>query len=156
MVHRRYVDRLLRSLSAPANRFDLPKLAGILSSATDRVPASLGAPLDHLYSRLGSFNGMFFEGGWGDLGIVNYEEDLKHLQDLGPSFMKVRSGRGHCALARADDRPSSAGAPETFKRCCNPDHRRSNGGRWRPASGRASSTCCTKGRSGVGWFRLLG
>ena len=87
-MHRRYVQSLLRSLPvlpSSAAGFDFPSLAHVLSAAA-------GAPLDHLYSRIGSINGPFFPGGWGNLGIVNYEEDLQHLLDVQPGAMKARRG----------------------------------------------------------------
>lgn len=86
-AHKRYVEALLRSIGSPASRLDLTSFASLLSGVA-------GAPLDHLYSRLGSFNGPFFPGGWGNLGVVNYAEDIKHLLDVGPSGpMKVRESR---------------------------------------------------------------
>eukprot|EP00877_Chromochloris_zofingiensis_P006524 jgi/Chrzof1/2124/Cz11g03140.t1 len=48
-----------------------------------------GKPLDVLYSRLGGFNGGFFEQGWGDLGVVNFREDLELIRRWPPGDLKV-------------------------------------------------------------------
>lgn len=46
--------------------------------------------LDLLWSRLGGLNGKFFEAGWGNLGIVNLQEDLEIIKQWPPQDMQVR------------------------------------------------------------------
>lgn len=48
-----------------------------------------GRPLDLLYSRLGALNGSFFPGGWGDLGVVSFEDDLAHMRSVLEDPLKV-------------------------------------------------------------------
>jgi hypothetical protein len=45
--------------------------------------------LDLLWSRLGGLNGKFFEAGWGNLGIVNLQEDLEIIKQWPPQDMQV-------------------------------------------------------------------
>ena len=69
-----------------------PLLAGKLlasSAAADVLQSALGRPLDLLYSRLGGFNGRFFPTGWGNLGIVNLQEDVEHIKNWPPKGIKV-------------------------------------------------------------------
>lgn len=58
----------------------------ILSSV---VLSSVGRPLDLLYSRLGGINGRFFPTGWGNLGVVNLQEDIDLIKDWPPQGIKV-------------------------------------------------------------------
>lgn len=58
----------------------------VLSSA---LLSSVGRPLDLLYSRLGGLNGRFFPTGWGNLSIVNLQEDLEHIKNWPPEGIKV-------------------------------------------------------------------
>ncbi|KAJ9529309.1 hypothetical protein QJQ45_007990 [Haematococcus lacustris] len=53
------------------------------------VAAATGRPVDELYCRLGYLNGYFFPQGWGDLRVVNLEEDLKLLSTWPPPGIKV-------------------------------------------------------------------
>lgn len=46
--------------------------------------------LDLLWSRLGGLNGKFFSHGWGNLSIVNLQEDLQLIQQWPPKDMQVR------------------------------------------------------------------
>jgi hypothetical protein len=91
-----------------------PRVADV---ACDFAAAASG-PLDHIYSRIGLVNGGFFPEvcaclcvfggrlscspmypphtlsapcaqGWGDLGIVNLEEDIKIMQAWPPPGLKV-------------------------------------------------------------------
>lgn len=55
-----------------------------------------GKPLDVLYSRLGGFNGGFFEQGWGDLGVVNFREDLELIRRWPPGDLKVSLALSEC------------------------------------------------------------
>jgi hypothetical protein len=43
-----------------------------------------GRPVDILYSKLGGLIGPFVPGGWGNLGVVNFTEDVKLIQDSWP------------------------------------------------------------------------
>jgi hypothetical protein len=52
---------------------------------TEAVPRVL----DLLWSRLGGLNGKFFEAGWGNLGIVNLQEDLAVIRQWPPEDMMV-------------------------------------------------------------------
>jgi hypothetical protein len=52
---------------------------------TEAVPRVL----DLLWSRLGGLNGKFFEAGWGNLGIVNLQEDLAVIRQWPPEDMQV-------------------------------------------------------------------
>jgi hypothetical protein len=54
-----------------------------------RVPGRSLLLGDLLWSRLGGLNGKFFEGGWGNLGIVNLQEDLAVIQQWPPQDMQV-------------------------------------------------------------------
>lgn len=45
--------------------------------------------LDLLWSRLGGLNGKFFEAGWGNLGIVNLQQDLEVIKQWPPKDMQV-------------------------------------------------------------------
>lgn len=58
----------------------------ILSSV---LLSSVGRPLDLLYSRLGGINGRFFPTGWGNLGVVNLQEDIDHIKNWPPQDIKV-------------------------------------------------------------------
>lgn len=63
--------------------------------------------LDLLWSRLGGLNGKFFEGGWGNLGIVNLQEDLAVIQQWPPQDMQV----GLCACVCVGGRAFSCSGP---------------------------------------------
>ena len=52
--------------------------------------AAASGPVDHIYSRIGLVSGAFFPKGWGNLGVVNLAEDLKHMQSWPPPGLKVR------------------------------------------------------------------
>lgn len=70
--------------------------------------AATGRPVDQLYSRIGLITGNFFPKGWGDLRVVNLEEDLTHMQTWPPAGVKVWGAcsashmrwLGHASLAR--------------------------------------------------------
>ncbi|GAX77241.1 hypothetical protein CEUSTIGMA_g4688.t1 [Chlamydomonas eustigma] len=55
-----------------------------------RLLTSLSAkPLDHLYSRISALNGPFFPQGWGDLSVVQFEEDAAALTAWPPPDLKI-------------------------------------------------------------------
>jgi hypothetical protein len=49
-----------------------------------------GRPLDLLYSRLGGLNGSFFRDGWGNLGIVDLQQDVEIVSQWPPAELQVR------------------------------------------------------------------
>jgi len=60
--------------------------------------------LDLLWSRLGGLNGKFFEAGWGNLSIVNLQEDLELIKQWPPKEMqvgKLQHGLRQCMLRRS-------------------------------------------------------
>lgn len=68
----------------------LPDLADV-TKLQQLLLCAAGRPLDHLYSRLGSIHvGPFFPGGWGDLGVVDFEQDVKAMRAT-PEPLKVLS-----------------------------------------------------------------
>ena len=73
------VDILSRSLN-------VAQTAGYLLEA---LSVAGGRPLDELYSKISSINGHFFPKGWGNLRVVNYEEDLKYILQWPPVGIKV-------------------------------------------------------------------
>ncbi|GLC41459.1 hypothetical protein PLESTM_001198100 [Pleodorina starrii] len=79
----RYIETLLRAVSP--NKLDLQSILSNLTSAT----AASAGPLDNFYARIGALNGPFFPAGWGNLSVVNYEEDLQHLIAGPPSNIKL-------------------------------------------------------------------
>ncbi|GFR48319.1 hypothetical protein Agub_g10201 [Astrephomene gubernaculifera] len=85
----RYVEALFRAVSSSATKLDLQGVLSNLSAATAAATAASAAPLDHLYARIGALNGPFFPAGWGNLSVVNYEEDLRHLIQGPPSSIKL-------------------------------------------------------------------
>ena len=60
----------------------LVQLSGMLLSLA-------GRPLDLLYSRLGGLNGPFFRDGWGNLGIVDLQQDVEIVSQWPPSDLQV-------------------------------------------------------------------
>ncbi|GLI69895.1 hypothetical protein VaNZ11_014551 [Volvox africanus] len=80
----RYIETLFRAVSP--NKLELQSVLSNLASAT--AAASAG-PLDHFYARIGALNGPFFPAGWGNLSVINYEEDLRHLIAGPPSSIKL-------------------------------------------------------------------
>eukprot|EP00197_Chlamydomonas_leiostraca_P007037 CAMPEP_0202860166 /NCGR_PEP_ID=MMETSP1391-20130828/1990_1 /ASSEMBLY_ACC=CAM_ASM_000867 /TAXON_ID=1034604 /ORGANISM="Chlamydomonas leiostraca, Strain SAG 11-49" /LENGTH=577 /DNA_ID=CAMNT_0049539305 /DNA_START=86 /DNA_END=1816 /DNA_ORIENTATION=- len=60
-----------------------------LETSLSQLIAATGRPVDNLYSRIGFVTGDFFPKGWGDLGVVNFEEDLKLIQDWPPVGIKL-------------------------------------------------------------------
>lgn len=84
-----------------------PLLSGkLLMSATaaEVLQSALGRPLDLLYSRIGGFNGRFFPAGWGNLGIVNLQEDIERIKDWPPEDIKVQY-RGSCCRSTTAELP---------------------------------------------------
>jgi hypothetical protein len=84
MYPTRYIETLFRSVST--SKIDLQS---VLANVTSATAAASAAPLDHFYARIGALNGPFFPAGWGNLSVVNYEEDLRHLIAGPASNMKV-------------------------------------------------------------------
>ncbi|GIL81836.1 hypothetical protein Vretimale_1426 [Volvox reticuliferus] len=80
----RYIETLFRAISP--NKLDLQS---VLSNITSATAAASAGPLDHFYARIGALNGPFFPAGWGNLSVVNYEEDLRHLIAGPPSNIKL-------------------------------------------------------------------
>lgn len=66
-----------------------PELEGARSQLKSLLAACAGKGLDNLYARFGGLSGAFFPHGWGDLGVVNFEEDLKLIQTWPPADLKV-------------------------------------------------------------------
>ncbi|KXZ50280.1 hypothetical protein GPECTOR_17g919 [Gonium pectorale] len=82
----RYVDALFRAVSSSSGRLDLQN---VLATLTTQTLTQAAVPLDHFYARIGAINGPFFPAGWGNLGVVKYEEDLLHLTQTDPSSIKL-------------------------------------------------------------------
>ncbi len=61
----------------------LPSLRAALSAVAAR-------PLDHLYSRLAALNGSYFPAGWGDLRVVQWEQDLECITAWPPKDLQAR------------------------------------------------------------------
>ena len=63
-------------------------------SVASRILAKLsGQTLDHLYSRLAALNGPYFPDGWGDLSVVQFEEDVAAITAWPPPSLKVGGTR---------------------------------------------------------------
>ena len=67
-----------------------------MQKASKLLTSLSGPALDHLYSRLASVNGPYFPDGWGDLGVVQFEEDVASITAWPPPELNV-SGQGHKA-----------------------------------------------------------
>jgi hypothetical protein len=81
--------------------------------------------LDLLWSRLGGLNGKFFEAGWGNLGIVNLEEDLQLIKQWPPKDMQVSSaaaGEWFCIMTSVhwllEEPPKVPAEPEQRPNSC--------------------------------------
>jgi hypothetical protein len=140
---------LLAELAAAA----LPPLGAARTHARTRLAALAGAPLDLAYARLGGTTGPFFADGWGDLGVVNFEQDLALIRTWPPQELKARAPPCRAAGAAAARRQRGGGhlrAPPgtptaAAHRCCPPSlaataDRRWAGGCWR----RAPATGCLR------------
>ncbi|KAF8057852.1 GAMMACAL1 [Scenedesmus sp. PABB004] len=73
--------------SRPAMDLLKPLLSGRPLSAA--VLEAVGRPLDLLYARLGGLNARFFERGWGNLGIVDLQQDIDMISDWPPQPMHI-------------------------------------------------------------------
>ena len=62
-----------------------------MQKASKLLTSLSGPALDHLYSRLASVNGPYFPDGWGDLGVVQFEEDVASITAWPPPELNVRS-----------------------------------------------------------------
>ncbi|KAG2499676.1 hypothetical protein HYH03_002611 [Edaphochlamys debaryana] len=82
----RYIDALTRAVSPLKSTFDF---GNVLSSLAAHTASASGPPLDHFYARVGAFNGPFFPQGWGNLSVVNFEEDLRLLIAGPPSTIRL-------------------------------------------------------------------
>lgn len=69
----------------------------IMQKASKLLTSLSGPALDHLYSRLASVNGPYFPDGWGDLGVVQFEEDVASITAWPPPELNVR-GEGDKSL----------------------------------------------------------
>eukprot|EP00798_Chlamydomonas_sp_ICE-L_P025352 gene25352-11012_t len=58
-------------------------------SLSDMLAGSVSRPLDHLYASLGAMQGQFFPLGWGDLRVVDFQEDVKTIQTWPPPTLKI-------------------------------------------------------------------
>jgi len=125
---------LLDALAAAA----LPQLDAAGTRARTRLAALAGAPLDLAYARLGGTTGPFFADGWGDLNVVNFEQDLALIRTWPPQELKARPrppphrfDRRRSASTAAASPPLPAGPPPVPLRPppphphCLSSHRRS-------------------------------
>lgn len=63
-------------------------------------PEAMPRVLDLLWSRLGGLNGKFFEAGWGNLSIVNLQQDVELIKQWPPKEMQVgRHERHSCCVS---------------------------------------------------------
>ncbi|KAG2425973.1 hypothetical protein HXX76_013344 [Chlamydomonas incerta] len=83
------LDKLFRAAAGPRFEALQGAIQDLSSTTLSQLAASSGPALDHLYARIGALNGPFFPRGWGNLSVVNYDEDLKHLVAAPPASIRL-------------------------------------------------------------------
>jgi hypothetical protein len=87
------------------------QVLGLLASAA-------GRPVDILYSKLGGIIGPFFPGGWGNLGVVNFTEDVQLIQaSWPPPELKARGAPAALHSCRPAHLSAGALAPGHVQLC---------------------------------------
>eukprot|EP00198_Chlamydomonas_reinhardtii_P012300 XP_001701637.1 predicted protein [Chlamydomonas reinhardtii] len=82
------LDKLFRAAAGPRFEALQSAIQDLSSTTLSQLAASSGA-LDHMYARIGALNGPFFPRGWGNLSVVNYDEDLRHLVAGPPAAIRL-------------------------------------------------------------------